>query len=232
MDITLSSNLTKINFRRLVCYGISNPGSTYGSLLGHLPSVAGNRLSDESGVVAGVATVALDEVIHINAGDEVFFSALFTFDDSAAGNRLVRVSFIDDVNGDELSFGKAAVGVRGVSIRANTAATGRLITDGADNSFSDGQTLWLIGRYFNSAVSGRTRWHWSATIRQFPRRFRRASTCPIRTPNLPFPFLASTSTLLQSLRSASKYEATTIISSTSFGLDRRTPRWSFLSRQA
>jgi hypothetical protein len=29
-----------------------------------------------------------------------------------------------------------------------------LVSDGADNSFIDGHTLWLIGRYFNSALAG------------------------------------------------------------------------------
>jgi hypothetical protein len=132
----------------------ASPGSTYGSLLGSLPSVTGNRLTDASGVSGGIVTVALDDEIHINAGEEIFFSGLFTFNDATAGNRLVRVSFIDDASGDELGFGKATVGLRGISIRANTAATGGPIAEGADNSFSDGQTLWLVGRYFNSAVSG------------------------------------------------------------------------------
>jgi hypothetical protein len=133
---------------------ISSPGSTHGSLLGRVPSVAGNRLSDASGIVAGIVTVALDQVIQVNAGEELFFSALFTFDDSTGGNRYARVHFVDDDNGDELSFGQAVVGLRGIRVSAITAATGVLRADGADNSFSDGQTLWLIGRYFNSADSG------------------------------------------------------------------------------
>jgi hypothetical protein len=148
-------NLTGIystsSLQDLVIFG---PSLTYGNLVGPLPSVAGNRLNDASGIVTGVVSVSLDQVIRINAGEEVFYSALFTFDDSTQGNRLVRVSFVDDVSGDELGFGEAAVGVRGVSVRANTAATSGLIAEGADNSFSDGQTLWLIGRYFNSAESG------------------------------------------------------------------------------
>jgi hypothetical protein len=133
---------------------ISGPSLTYGNLRGPLPSVAGNRLNDANGTVAGIVRVSLDQVIPINAGEEVFFSALFTFDDSTGGNRLVRVSFVDDVSGDELSFGETAVGLRGVSVGANTAGTAGSVSKGADNSFSDGQTLWLIGRYVNNAGLG------------------------------------------------------------------------------
>jgi hypothetical protein len=133
---------------------IASPGLTYGNLLKWRPAVAGNRLNDENGAGQGTVTVSLDQEILIGAGDEIFFSALFTLNDANNANRFARISLIDDTSDDVLTFGEPVVGVRGVRVAADTAATGGLIADGADGSFSNGQTLWLIGRYFNSAQPG------------------------------------------------------------------------------
>jgi hypothetical protein len=133
---------------------ISDPGLTYGNLTGNLPPVMGNRLSDNDGVGPGVVTVSVNQDVTINSGESLFFSALFTFDDSQNGNRRASVHLQNDATGDELIFGQPGVGVGAVRIEADTAATGGLIADGADNAFIDGHTLLLIGRYQNSASPG------------------------------------------------------------------------------
>jgi hypothetical protein len=129
---------------------IASPGSTYGSLLDPVPTVNGNRLTDETGAGVDVVSVALAEEVLIGDGEAIFFSALFTLDDSNNRNRLARISLVDDVSGDTLGFGEPVVGVSGLRVEASTAATGELIAAGEDNAYEDGQTLWLIGRYFNS----------------------------------------------------------------------------------
>jgi hypothetical protein len=132
---------------------ISSPGLDYGSLQGNLPSVAGNRLGDVNGVGAGLTTIAVANDIAIEPGKEVFFSALMTFNDATGGNRFTRISFVDDTSGDEISFGEASVGVRAIRVTADTMATQGLIAEGADNSFTNGQTLLLVGHYLNSAAA-------------------------------------------------------------------------------
>lgn len=129
----------------------SSPGLTYGSLSGNVPSVAGNRLASPNGVTAGAVGVSVDQDVLTGPGQEIFFSALFTFDDSLNGNHFARISLVDDAGG-EIAFGEASVGVRAIRIEADTAGTGGLIADGADQSFTSGQTLWLIGRYLNNAA--------------------------------------------------------------------------------
>lgn len=132
---------------------IGSPGLTYGSLTGNLPSIGGNRLTDLSGGGRGLVTISLDQDVLVGPGAEIFFSALFTFDDSLNGNRFARISLIDDGSGDMIGFGEPVVGSRNVRAEADTAATGQLIASG-NGSFVDGQTLWLVGRYFNSPLPG------------------------------------------------------------------------------
>jgi len=128
-----------------------SPGLNYGNLNGAL-SEAGNQLSQTLGTTAGGITVSLDEDVVVRPDDAIFFSALFVFDDSLNGNHLANITFTDDETGDELSFGEPSVGIRNVRVSADTAATGQLIADGADGSFTNGQTLFLVGRYVNSAA--------------------------------------------------------------------------------
>jgi hypothetical protein len=130
----------------------SSPGLTYGSLLG-APVAAGNRANDVAGVTAAGATVSVDQDVPAPAGSAIYWSALFTFDDSTNGNRHASITFTDDASGDALTFGEAVVGSRAVRVSAATAATGGLLAAGADDSFSDGQTLLLIGRYVNSPAA-------------------------------------------------------------------------------
>lgn len=129
---------------------IADPGLTYGNLTGSIPFVAGNRLSDSDGVGAGVVTVNVDQDILIEPERSIFFSALFTFDDSLNRNRRASIHLQDDTNGDEIIFGQPGVGEGAIRIEADTAATGGLIADGADHAFIDGHTLLLLGRYHNS----------------------------------------------------------------------------------
>jgi hypothetical protein len=127
-------------------------GLDYGSL-GNAPAVAGNQLTQMQGTSAAVARVAVDEDIAVGPGSALYWSALFTFDDSSNGNRLASITLSDD-NGDALGFGEAAVGVRAIRVTAQTAATGGLVAAGADGAFANGQTLLLVGRYLNGAAAG------------------------------------------------------------------------------
>ncbi len=128
------------------------PSLGYGNLIG-APTSAANRLTQRQGVTGASATVSVNHDVLVGPGSAIYWSALFTFDDSSNGNRLANIT-LTSASGDELSFGEAAVGVRGIRVSADTAATGGLIAAGADASFSDGQTLLLIGRYVNSASAG------------------------------------------------------------------------------
>ena len=141
--------LGPLEFQKL---SASEPGLGYGNLLG-APSARGNRANDPLGVTPSGATATLDEEIPIGEGDSIYFSALFTLDDSENGNHLARITLTDDASGDAISFGEAAVGLRAIRIEADTAATGGLVAEGEDLAFEDGQTLLLIGRYFNSAAA-------------------------------------------------------------------------------
>jgi len=125
------------------------PGLDYGALQG-APGAAGQRLTQATGTTAGTAVVSVDQDVAIAAGDAIFWSALFTFDDSSNGNHLARITFVDDATGDTVSFGEAGVGIRALRIEAATAATGGLVADGADLAFTSGQTLLLVGRYLNA----------------------------------------------------------------------------------
>jgi len=129
-----------------------SPGLTYGSLSA-APGVEGNRLSQASGTTAGGVTVDIDQDVLVGPGQAIYFSALFTFDDSQNGNHRAHVALTDDDSGDELTFGEAAVGIRSLRVSADTAATEGLLAAGADNAFTNGQTLLLVGRYINSAAA-------------------------------------------------------------------------------
>lgn len=130
---------------------VASPGLDYGSLVGG-PQAAGNRLSQALGTTAASATVSVDAEVSIAPGSAIFFSALFTLDDSQNGTHRASITLTNDANGDELTFGEPVVGIRGVRVSATTAATGgTTVAAGADGSFSDGDTLFLVGRYLNSA---------------------------------------------------------------------------------
>jgi hypothetical protein len=150
--LNLTGNYTPLGpiiFQKVV---VASPGLNYGNLVG-APTAAGNRINQEVGTTAGGATASIDQDVLVNAGDAIFFSALFTLDDSSNGNRLASIALTNDDNGDEIAFGESAVGVRAIRVSAQTVATGQFIAAGADNSFTNGQTLLLIGRYTNHAAA-------------------------------------------------------------------------------
>jgi hypothetical protein len=133
---------------------VLGPGLDYGNLTGNLPGVSGNLLSKQDLIVAGVSSVSLAQDVLINPGQAIYFSALFRFDDAGNGVQRATVAMVDDTTGDELAFGEAAVGVRDIRVSAITTTTGGAVAAGADNAFTDGQVLWLIGRYVNGAAPG------------------------------------------------------------------------------
>jgi hypothetical protein len=101
LNLTGSYNTTTI--QDLV---IASPGLTYGNLMGNVPTVAGNRVSDESGAGAGVASVAVAQDVLTGASSTLYFSALFTFDDSDNRTRGASISLVDDDTGDEITSAK------------------------------------------------------------------------------------------------------------------------------
>ena len=131
---------------------IASPGLTYGNLTGNVPTTVGNSLSDANSAGSGLVSAALDQNILVGPGEGIFFSALFTLDDSLNRNNYARINLVDGASNDRITFGEVVVGVGAIRIEANTVATGGLIASGADQSFIDGQTLWLIGRYLNNAA--------------------------------------------------------------------------------
>ncbi len=130
----------------------AGPGLDYGNLVG-VPTASGNRLNDAAGVTAAFGTVEIDEDILVGPGDEVFWSALFTFSDALNGNHLASIRFSDSDTGDSLTFGETAVGIRTLRVETNTAATAGLVADGASGAFADGDTFLVIGRYVNGAAT-------------------------------------------------------------------------------
>lgn len=132
---------------------VDSPGLGYGSLIG-APAAAGNRLNQALGTTSAGATVSVDQDVLVNPGSAIFFSALFTFDDSANGNHLASVALTNNDNGDQIGFGEATVGISALRISVETAATGGFLAASADRAFTNGQTLLLIGRYANSAAAG------------------------------------------------------------------------------
>jgi hypothetical protein len=135
-------------FQQLV---VESPGLDYGSLVG-APSAAGGRISDVLGVTAAGATIGVGEPVITGPGTTIYWSALFTFDDSENGNHLANITLSDDVTGDRIAFGEAAVGVQAIRVEANTSATGGLLAEGADGAFANGSTMLLVGRYSNGAA--------------------------------------------------------------------------------
>lgn len=131
---------------------VESPGLDYGSLSG-APAASGNRLSDAAGVTAAGGTVTVDQDVMVGPGSAIYWSALFTFDDSLNGNHLANITFTDDDTGDLLFFGEAGVGIRSLRVAASTGVTGGLLADGADGAFADGDTLLLVGRYVNGAAA-------------------------------------------------------------------------------
>ena len=132
---------------------LSAPGLGYGNLAG-APRVAGAKLTQLSGTTSNGSVVGFAQPVSVLPGQAIFFSALFTFDDSSNGNRFASIGLIDDVSGGSITFGESVVGVRAIRASAATSATGgRVTTGGDDQAFSNGQTLLLIGRYNNSALA-------------------------------------------------------------------------------
>jgi hypothetical protein len=132
---------------------LSAPGLTYGALTG-APAATGAKLTQFNGTTANASTVGLTTPVRIPPGEAIFFSALFTLDDSSNGNHLAGIELIDDSSGDSLGFGESVVGVRSIRASVETTVLGRrLTTAGSDRAFENGQTLLLIGRYNNSAAA-------------------------------------------------------------------------------
>ena len=128
---------------------VTSPGLDYGSLVG-APTASGNAIVDADPGTAAGATVSVDQDVVVGSGGAIYWSALFTFDDSLNANHLASITLRDDATGDQLVFGEPVVGSGAIRVEANTGATGGLVSDGADNSFIDGHTLLLIGRYLDS----------------------------------------------------------------------------------
>ena len=133
---------------------IASPGLTYGNVTGVLPGVTGNRLSDASVAGEGNSTVSVDQDVPIAPGQPLYFAALFTLDESSSGTARASIALLDETTGDEIVFGELVGGIRSIRIGANTQALGGFVADGIDGAFEDGQTLWLIARYQNSADAG------------------------------------------------------------------------------
>jgi len=130
---------------------VVDPGAGFGALLGAPPS-AGGRLVDTLGATAGGAIVDLAQPIPIAPGETIYWSALFTLDDSSNGNHLAEVALIDDLTGEKIEFGEPVVGSRALRIGATTP--GGLVADTRNDAFVDGETFFVIGRYQNSALAG------------------------------------------------------------------------------
>jgi hypothetical protein len=132
---------------------VESPSLGYGALIG-APTFSGGRLSQNQGTTAASVVAALASPVNIAPDSAIFFSALFLFDDSLNGNRFARIDLMNPANGDVLSFGEAAVGVMALNISAQTATTGSGgVSAGADDSFTNGQVLFLLGRYQNGAAA-------------------------------------------------------------------------------
>ncbi len=149
----LSGNFTALGTAPQQKLTVTSPSLDYGSLNG-TPAASGLRISDTLGVTAAGASVSLAQPIGIAPGETIYWSALLTLDDRLNGNHFANITLTDDATGDFLVFGEPVVGVGGLRVAASTQATGELVADGTDNAFTDGNTVLLIGRYFNSAAPG------------------------------------------------------------------------------
>lgn len=127
---------------------VGSPGLDYGNL-GGVPSAAGNKVGDKFGGVAAWATVAVDQDVSTAPGETVYWSALFTFDDSQDASHLANIQLSDADTGGSISFGQSSLGSRRLQLGVDTSTT--FLTDGVESGFSDGDTLFYVGRYFNSA---------------------------------------------------------------------------------
>jgi hypothetical protein len=65
---------------------VDTAGLGYGNLVG-APAPAGNRLNQGMGTTAASATASLAQAVPVSPDSALFFSALFTFDDSLNGNQ-------------------------------------------------------------------------------------------------------------------------------------------------
>lgn len=131
---------------------VSAPGLSYGSLTG-APAAEGMKLTQLSGTIGVSSQVQLGAPIEVMPGEAIYFSALFTFDDSRNGNHFASIDLIDSTTGDSITFGESVVGVRAIRASAKTVVTGDQVTTiGDQNAFTNGQTLLLVGRYNNSAL--------------------------------------------------------------------------------
>lgn len=132
---------------------VTSPGLSYGALSA-APAARGGKLTQQGGATAGFATVNLASPIVVAAGSALYFSALFTLDDSENGTHLASIALIDDATAGQITFGEPTVGVRALRIAANTPGTGgNLISASESSAFSNGQTLLLIGRYTNALAA-------------------------------------------------------------------------------
>ena len=102
---------------------LSSPGLSYGNLAS-APSATGAKLTQLNGSTSNGATVSLADPVRILPGQAIFFSALFTLDDSRNGNHRAQVQLLDGE--DEIAFGEPVVGGRAIRAHAKTAATGGL----------------------------------------------------------------------------------------------------------
>jgi hypothetical protein len=130
----------------------SDPGLDYGNL-GGVPAAAGGKLTKFNGVVSAVAIAGVADDVLVGADDAIYWSALFTLDDSQHGNRFARITFTDTTTGDEIAFGESVVGVRAIRIDTDTIATGGQVASGTDLAFENGQTLFMVGRYVRSSAA-------------------------------------------------------------------------------
>jgi hypothetical protein len=130
---------------------VVSPGLGYGNLTG-VPAASGNRLSQNLSTTSASASASIDADLATPDGQALFFSALFTLDDTSNANRFARITFSNAASGDQLSFGESVVGSGAITVSAMTATTGNPVAAGADNAFVDGHTVLLIGRYQGSAA--------------------------------------------------------------------------------
>ena len=85
---------------------VSTPGLGYGNLAG-APPTSGGKLTQLQGGGPDSATVMIARPVEILPGQAIFFSALFTFDDSSNGNHRAQIELIDGE--DEIAFGEQAL---------------------------------------------------------------------------------------------------------------------------
>ncbi len=130
---------------------VESPGLGFGNL-GDAPSAEGNRAGDPFGGVGSSATAEVDEDVSVGNGEEIYWSVLFTYDDSQDPSHVANVSLDDASTGGAITFGQSAVVTRSVQLGVDTATAFR--TDIIGEAFEDGDTLFYVGRYVNSGSPG------------------------------------------------------------------------------